>query len=167
MEFLFEYGLFFAKTLTLVIAIIAVIGFAVAMAAKQKGEEGELRITDLGERYKLYRQSLEQMVLSEAELKNKQKQEKKEEKQRAKEEKAKAKQLEKQAKTEDADTEDSSDETQKRRIFVLDFDGDIRASDVDSLRTEITAVLTIADPKLGDEILVRLESAGGWYMAMV
>ncbi|PKM21310.1 MAG: protease SohB, partial [Gammaproteobacteria bacterium HGW-Gammaproteobacteria-14] len=42
---------------------------------------------------------------------------------------------------------------------VLDFDGDVRASAVDNLRREISAVLQIAEGK--DEVLVRLESPGG------
>jgi serine protease SohB len=42
---------------------------------------------------------------------------------------------------------------------VLDFQGDLRASEVDPLREEITAALARARP--GDEIVVRLESAGG------
>ena len=45
------------------------------------------------------------------------------------------------------------------RVFVLDFKGDIRASAVSSLREEVTAVLAHARPE--DEVLVRLESAGG------
>ena len=46
-----------------------------------------------------------------------------------------------------------------RRVFVLDFDGDIRASEVAKLRREITAVLTGATPE--DEIVVRVDSGGG------
>ena len=45
------------------------------------------------------------------------------------------------------------------RVFVLDFKGDIRASAVSSLREEVTAVLAFARPE--DEVLVRLENAGG------
>ena len=44
-------------------------------------------------------------------------------------------------------------------MFVLNFHGDIRATAVTSLREEVTAVLTAAQPE--DEVLVRLESAGG------
>ena len=44
-------------------------------------------------------------------------------------------------------------------MFVLDFDGDIRASAVSHLRQEITALLTIANKD--DEIMVRLTSPGG------
>jgi serine protease SohB len=45
------------------------------------------------------------------------------------------------------------------RTFVLDFDGDIRASAVESLREEISAVVQVAKPQ--DEVLLRLESPGG------
>ena len=44
-------------------------------------------------------------------------------------------------------------------MYVLDFKGDIRASAVASLREEVTAVLAFARPE--DEVLVRLENAGG------
>ena len=42
---------------------------------------------------------------------------------------------------------------------MIDFKGDIRATEVTSLREEITAILTVATT--GDEVLVKLESAGG------
>lgn len=44
-------------------------------------------------------------------------------------------------------------------LFVLDFHGDIKASQVEQLRDEVTAILCIA--KSGDEVLVRLDSPGG------
>ena len=42
---------------------------------------------------------------------------------------------------------------------MLDFDGDIRASAVEHLREEISAVVQVARPE--DEVLLRLESKGG------
>ncbi len=45
------------------------------------------------------------------------------------------------------------------RLFVLDFNGDLRASAVDSLREEVSAILMSA--RDDDEILLRLESPGG------
>src|SRR5699024_6917 len=45
------------------------------------------------------------------------------------------------------------------RLFVLDFNGDVRASAVDHLRDEITAVLQVAES--GSEVLPRLQAAGG------
>ena len=47
----------------------------------------------------------------------------------------------------------------KPALYVLDFNGDIKASQVEQLREEISAVLTIATPE--DEIVVRVESPGG------
>ena len=47
----------------------------------------------------------------------------------------------------------------KKHLFVLDFDGDIKATPVDKMREEISALLTLATEN--DEVLVRLESGGG------
>lgn len=44
-------------------------------------------------------------------------------------------------------------------LFVIDFQGDMKASQVEQLREEITAILSIAKPN--DEVLVRLDSPGG------
>ncbi|MCA0403526.1 MAG: protease SohB [Proteobacteria bacterium] len=44
-------------------------------------------------------------------------------------------------------------------LYVLDFNGDIKASQVEALRETITAVLAVANPK--DEVVIRLESPGG------
>ena len=48
---------------------------------------------------------------------------------------------------------------EKKRVFVLDFKGDIKASAVDTFRDEISAILQVA--KEGDEVMVRVESPGG------
>lgn len=56
-------------------------------------------------------------------------------------------------------TKEKDDSEERKKTFVLDFKGDIKASTVSSLREEITAILTIADKK--DEVLVVLESGGG------
>ncbi len=47
----------------------------------------------------------------------------------------------------------------ERRVFVLDFRGDIAATAVVSLREEISAIVAVAHK--GDEVLIRLESSGG------
>lgn len=44
-------------------------------------------------------------------------------------------------------------------LYILKFDGDINASQVEQLRETITAVLSIIDKK--DEVLIKLESPGG------
>lgn len=47
----------------------------------------------------------------------------------------------------------------EKRIFVLDFDGDIKASAVKHLREEISTIISTANKE--DEVVVRLESGGG------
>ena len=42
---------------------------------------------------------------------------------------------------------------------MLDFNGDVKASEVDLMREEISAILTFARPE--DEVVLRLDSAGG------
>jgi len=56
-------------------------------------------------------------------------------------------------------TKIASKKKKKKNIYILDFNGDIKASQVTALRQEITAILGIATAK--DEVLVRLESGGG------
>lgn len=46
-----------------------------------------------------------------------------------------------------------------KRVFVLDFDGDLKASAVKHLREEISTLISAANK--GDEVVVRLESGGG------
>lgn len=45
------------------------------------------------------------------------------------------------------------------RVYVLDFNGDILASQVAHLREEVTALLAVLRPE--DEVVLRLESPGG------
>ncbi len=50
-------------------------------------------------------------------------------------------------------------ETFEKNIFICDFFGDIGATSVDTLRDEITAILSVVNNN--DEIIIVLESAGG------
>lgn len=52
-----------------------------------------------------------------------------------------------------------ADKVEKPALYLIDFHGDIKASQADELREAISAVLTVAQEK--DEVLVRLESPGG------
>lgn len=47
----------------------------------------------------------------------------------------------------------------KPALYVVDFIGDLKASEVEPLRKEISAILSIAKPE--DEVVIRLESPGG------
>lgn len=70
----------------------------------------------------------------------------------------------KKAKDKAKDKKDKVDDKSKSKndsksVFVLDFDGDIKASAVAYLREEISVIISSA--KAGDEVVVRLESGGG------
>lgn len=137
-----EYGLFLAKVVTLVVAFMVVVGFLVASAHKEKGKDkGRIHVTRLNERFEEMGEILKAEVVDEKTLKEEEKKQKKAEKKARK------------AKKSGADME------RKRRIYVLDFVGDIKASATDELRESITAVLTLAETV--DEVVVRLESPGG------
>lgn len=56
-------------------------------------------------------------------------------------------------------TNKTKSESNAKSVFVLDFDGDIRATAVAHLREEISTI--IATAKQGDEVVLRLESGGG------
>ncbi len=149
MEFLFEYGLFFAKVGTLLLAFVMVV--SVIVGASQKNKEGEgkghLEITPLNQQFTHLKDTMLIATTDESLQKAEEK----------KLNKAKKKQLsdEKKASKKISDLSIS----QRSKVYVLNFDGNISASAVGHLREEITAVLTQATPN--DEVLLKLESAGG------
>lgn len=150
MEFLTEYGLFLAKVVTFAVAAIVVVAVIIASAQKERedhGGDGELKIRKLNDKYDKLRESIQARLMSDAERKAFEKRQKKEQKAKKKAEKAKHKEV-------------TTEPERQPRVFVLDFDGDIKASDTDPLRRSITAVLSVADPER-DEVVVRLESGGG------
>lgn len=149
MEFLYEYGLFLAQAVTLVAAILIVVGGIVAMTSRQRSElqEGQIEIRHLNEKYRHIGATIKSVVEDPMAAKELAKSEKKAEK-------AKAKDAKKKRKKGDGDEENG-----QPRLYVLNFDGDIRASATENLREEITAVLP--QVREGDEILLRLESPGG------
>lgn len=155
MEFLSEYGLFFAKTLTFVLAFGAVVLIVVAAGMKQQSsEKGHLEITKINDKYDELSNIVKSMVLDEEEKKASDKEKKK----REKEEKKLAKSQKN--KSQKKKSEDASDESPaKNRVFVADFEGDIKASATEELREVVTAILSIANES--DEVVVRLESSGG------
>lgn len=136
MEFLAEYASFLAKTATLVIAILIVLSAIAGLRGKGRRKGGgQLQVNKLNEFYKDLRERLESSLLDKAQLKALRKQQAKAEKQLKKK------------------------PEEKSRVFVLDFDGDIKASATESLRHEISAVLSLATAQ--DEVVLRLESGGG------
>lgn len=151
-EFFSEYGLFFAKTLTLAIIIVGSVLMLILAAAqgKRKSGEGEFEIEHLNEKLSETTKAVKEAIFDKAAFEQELKEEKKAEKKAEKARKKAAKNSK----------DDDEQEDARKRVFVLDFDGDIRASDVESLRETISAVLTIARPEK-DEVVLKLESGGG------
>ena len=144
LEFLFEYGLFLAKSVTLLAAILVVIIFIVGASQQQKEPEaGHIEVRNLNDSLAAITHSLKSVVLHPEARKLDAREEKKKTKEKQKALKQEAK----------------SGEEQKPRLFVIDFKGDMQASGVTNLREEITAILSVAGEH--DEVLVRLESPGG------
>ena len=144
MEFLIEYGLFLAKSVTVLIAILILVAFILGMSQRQRDPDaGHIEVKSLNDALDAITQSLKSVVLN-PELRRK---DEKEEKKRSRE---KQKSLKREVK---------SGQSPGPRTFVVDFKGDIQASHVTALREEITAILSVAQS--GDEVLVRLESPGG------
>ena len=151
-EYLAEYGLFLAKAITIVAAILIAVGSIVSLAMRQKSaSDKQLEVTHLNKQYDEMEMALSAATLTDAGMKLKMKAEKKKMKAEAK--------AEKKASKSSKGKKDGEQQEPAKRLFVLDFDGDLKASSVDNLRQEISAILTIATPD--DEVLVRLESGGG------
>lgn len=135
-EFFLNYGMFLLKAITIVSAIGAIV-IMIFSATRGEGKSGGLKVENLNDKYRDLANTLRQHVLN-----------KKQWKAVAKEQKQHLKDVEKRA-----------DDEKGRKIFVLNFTGDMRASGVDSLREEVSAVVAVASKD--DEVVLCLENAGG------
>ncbi|NRA25484.1 MAG: protease SohB, partial [Oleispira sp.] len=135
MEFLIEYGAFLLKAITIVVAILIVVGGVISLSSRQKGSsDGDLIVKKLNDELDDQRDQLQEVLLDKEVLKQLEKAKKKEEKEKDKAAKKAAK-----------DKKEEKEE-QRKRVFVL-------------MRQDITAVLTMATKD--DEIVITLESGGG------
>jgi serine protease SohB len=132
-EFLAEYGLFLLKVVTVVVGIVVII--AVAASAGRKAAHEGLEVENLNKRHEALVESLQRAVSNKGEQKKAAKKKKKKEK------------------------ADAKEQSSRPRSFVIDFKGDLKASDVPSLREEVSAILDVATED--DEVIVRLENHGG------
>ncbi len=145
MEFISLYGLFLAKIVTFIVLFSMLILLVFNLKGRREARRGELKLVNLNEQYKEAKRQMQLARMSETEQKNCHKEFKKQQKEKHKLEK-------KQSKSEKSDT-------QKKFMYLIDFKGSIDAHEVASLREEISAILAVATRE--DEVLLRLESAGG------
>ncbi len=144
MGFFAEYGIFLAKAITIVITILFTVGgiASISMRSKKTSASGHIEINNLNNELEATTKALEVAIFDKAILKETKKAHKKKHKQEQKERLKEAK-----------------EGKHKKRIYVLNFEGDIKASAVSSLREEITAILSIADQN--DEVVLKINSSGG------
>ncbi|WP_110656049.1 protease SohB [Salinicola halimionae] len=136
-EWLADYGLFLAKTATLVIALGVVL--TLIAHGRRKGQSGDgatLKVVELDERFQRRRRQLRLAAEPKAGRRRLAKQLRKSDKQAAK------------------GLVDAPE-----RIWVLDFDGDLKASKTPAL-AELVSLL-LEEIQSGDEIVLRLQSGGG------
>ncbi|WP_114416471.1 protease SohB [Marinospirillum perlucidum] len=134
-EFILDYLGFLLKVLTLVLAVLVVLGVAAAIRRSRAGQE-QLEISSLNDRLQGYQEELKENWLEGKALKQERKRTKQEKKQR------------------------KEDLAERPRVFVLDFKGDLSASRAGALGREISCLLGLLRSQ--DEVVVRLESAGGF-----
>ena len=141
MEWFDQYVFFLAKALTVLLVVGALIVLVAASKGRGKRAEGTLQVSRLNDRFQRMNEQLSELVLSKQARKAQLKIRKQEAKARSKDPQA----------------------DEQGRVYVLNFHGDIKASALENLRHEVSAVLEIVRPS--DEVLVRLESGGGMVHA--
>jgi len=134
LELLSNYGLFLAELLTVAV-IVAVVAVLIISSAKRGSLQDGLTVEHLNKRYQNMGDTVRRAVEGSQRFKQASKQRRKDQKRLAKK---------------------GSD---RPRVFVIDFKGDIRASATASLREEVSAILAAAGKD--DQVLVRLENPGG------
>ncbi len=134
MQVFYDVLVFSLQVLVVVCGIIAVlIAFAATFGRMQAKPELEIDLLD--KKWRNVEDLIQSVTLDKKEIKERQKAEKAKSKAAAK------------------------SEVKKNRLFVLDFVGDIKASAVEELREEISAIILAAKPE--DQVLVKIESPGG------
>lgn len=132
---LIDYGLFLAKTLTLLLGIGLLVVLAVRARKSDQAGADHLEVTHLNDHYRDLAHQLRQASRPDKAYQRSLKAERKADKARAKAQEERA------------------------RLFVVDFQGDIKATESAALREIISALLLEA--QAGDQVLLRLENAGG------
>lgn len=139
MEWLAEYGMFLAKAVTFLVAIFLVVAMVAGLKERKGRAAGSLSVIRLNDQLERMTDRLSETILGKTALKA-----------RSKARKALLK-----ARNKSADT--------PKRVYVLNFHGDIKATALENLRHEVTAILEVATAK--DEVVVKLESGGGMVHA--
>jgi serine protease SohB len=141
MAFWLDIAEFAVKAALIVVALGALVAIVALIVARARGgvvKEPRLEVQSLDERYDAMGDAVNARLLDKKALKALAK---------ARRQRAKA-------------AEKSGARATQKRVFVLDFKGDLRALAVRRLAAEIDAVLAVARPET-DEVVLKVESPGG------
>jgi serine protease SohB len=142
MDILMQLLVFSAKAIILVTMIlICLIGIVGILSKGKEKMQGNITIKNINKKYREIQETILAEILPKSQFKKHLKQYQATEKVKAKTELT----------------------APLKKVFVLNFNGDIKATAVNALREEITAVLNVASTQ--DEVVVRLESGGGMVHA--
>ena len=134
MEILADYLVFLLKVFTIVLAITIPLLLIIGSSKGKSQPRGKLSITNLSDKFEEMGNAVKGSLMTPKELKKFNKD------------------LSKEKKKKDKDQKEDS-------IFVLNFKGDIQASEVEKLKQEVNAILlSESDCK---EVVIRVESGGG------
>ena len=134
MEILADYLIFLLKVFTIAVAITVPLLLIIGSSKGKSQSRGKLSITNLSDKYEDMGNAIKSSLMNPKELKKFNKNLSKEKK-----------------KKEKNDKEES--------VFVLNFKGDIQASEVEKLKQEINAIL-LSETEC-KEVVIRVESGGG------
>jgi serine protease SohB len=128
-QFLTQYGLFLAQAITIVLAVLCTVGGIVAIGHK-KPVKNRVRFRSHNRRYDEINNRFCAHIDDKKRIKKNKKQHKK-----------------------------NQQNPPQRTTYLLNFDGDIKASQAEQLSAEITAILLTHQP--GDRAIIRIKSGGG------
>ena len=149
MEILIDYGVFLLQTLTIVLAVIVVIA-ASTRASKGESARGSLQVTNLSERLEKQTSAVAKQIEQSVTQSDRS---------RLARIKAWITNLGKKS----SDTTQNATHEPKPVIIVLEFKGDMKASQVNGLREEISEIIRM-DPKPA-RVILKLTSPGGLVYA--
>ena len=140
MEILTDYLIFLLKVFTIALAITVPLLIIIGTSKGKSQSRGKLSITNLSNKFEEMGNAVKGSVMNPKELKKFNKEISKDKKKKDK------------GKDKDKDNETDS-------VFVLNFKGDIQASEVEKLKQEVNAIL-LSDTECR-EVVIRVESGGG------
>lgn len=138
----FQLLMFSTKALIIVVFILILLAGILMLLGRGKEKiSGTIRIKKLNDKISETTENLLTEILSKKDLKH----------------------FFKEKKSQEKAKKQAEEQSPQKNVYVLNFNGDIKASAVASLREEVTAVLGVAKPE--DEVVVCVESGGGMVHA--